>query len=169
MFKRIKILSLVFCIFFSNVAFSATSAFSFISESNFLNKGSKIDIVKQYRGIVNMPKVFCDICVELTEEIINISNKDKNNSNLNCEYTYTDNVINNIEAIQTNNKKQSGMFYYDNKINLILKNNTDKFYKYSSENIIYYITAYIGLLRANDVISNIILIKNINFRPLLAI
>ena len=159
MFKKIKILSVMFFMLFSNVAFSATSFYSFVEKFNIENEVNKIDIVKQYRGIVNMPKVFCDICVELTEEIISISNKDKNNSNLNCEYTYNDNVIGNIKAIQNNNKKQTNTFFA-NKINSILKDKPDKLWVRSNETIIYYITSYIGLLRANDVINNNISIIN---------
>ena len=160
MLNKIKILSVAFIMLFSNVAFSATSAYSLISQTNIINKESKIDIVKQCRGIVNMPKVFCDICVELTEEIINISNKDKNSSNLNCEYTYTDNVVGNIEAIQNNNKKQTSLFYDGKKINLVEKDKPDKLLNYTGDNILYYITAYIGLLRANDLINNNTLICN---------
>ncbi|WP_413854669.1 hypothetical protein [Candidatus Ruminimicrobium bovinum] len=153
MFKKIKILLIAFAMLFSNVAFSATSAYSLISQTN-INKETKIDIVKQYRGIVNMPKVFCDICVELSQEIINISNKDKNNSSLNYKYTYNDNVVGNIKAIQNNNKKQTGVFFNGKKINLIDKDKPDKFLYYNGDNILYYITAYIGLLRANDVVNN---------------
>jgi len=159
MFNKIKILSVVFFMLFSNVVFAATSAYSLFSQTN-INKDSKIDIVKQYRGIVNMPKVFCDICVELTEEILNISSKDKNNSSLNNELTYSDNVIGNIEAIQNNNKKQAGIFLNDKNINSIFKDKPDKFLYYDGNNIVYYITAYIGLLRANDVINNNTLVSN---------
>lgn len=160
MLQKIKILLIVFCVFFSNVVFAATSAYSFVVESNIVNKENKIDIVKQYRGIVNMPKVFCDICVELTEEILNISNKDKNNSSLNCEYTYSDNVVGNIETIQNNNKKQTGIFLNYKNINSIFKNKPDRFLYYNGDNILYYITAYIGLLRSNDAINNSILVLN---------
>ena len=161
MLRKIKILSVVFFMLFSNVVFAATSAISFIAESNFVNKENKIDIVKQYRGIVNMPKVFCDICVELTEEILNISNKDKNNSSLNNELAYSDNVIGNIEAIQNDNKKQTGILLNNKNINSILKNKPDKSLYYDGNNIVYYITAYIGLLRANDVVNSNTLVLNI--------
>ena len=160
MFNKIKILSIAFFMLFSNVAFSAASAYSLISQTNLSNKETKIDIIKQYRGIVNMPKVFCDICVELTEEILNVSNKDKNNSSLNCEYTYSDNVVGNIEAIQNNNKKQTGIFLNYKNINSIFKNKSDRFLYYNGDNILYYITAYIGLLRANDVIDGNTLVLN---------
>ena len=84
MFKKARILFVAMLMFISNIAFSAMSVYSFVSETSFVNnKEDKIDIVKQYRGIVNMPKMFCDICVKLTEEIVQRTDKNKKGSNIN--------------------------------------------------------------------------------------
>lgn len=168
MFNKIKILLIAFIMLLSNVAFAATSAYSFFSESQFINKENKIDIVKQCRGIVNMPKVFCNICVELTEEIITFSNKDKKNSNINAEYNYND-IIGNIEAIENNNKKQKFIGFSSKEFKKFIVKDKNKFIYTARDRYVFYIIQYIGLLRANDLINSIILTKNIYFKPLLVV
>ena len=168
MFRKIKVLLIAFVVFLSNVAFSATSAYSFIMESDFANKGSKIDIVKQCRGIVNMPKVFCDICVELTEEIIKNTDKNENTSNINTEYNYND-VVGSIDAIKNSNKKQKFIGFNSKDLNSFVVNNKNKFLYNIRDKFIFYIIQYIGLLRANDIINNTMSIKNIYFKTLFVI
>ena len=169
MFRKIKILSIAFIMFLSNVAFSATSACSFVATSNFINKESKIDVVKQCRGIVNMPKVFCNICVELTEEINNFSNENRNNSSINKEYNYND-IIGNIEAVENNNKRQKTIYIGStNNLNGNDKKSNNRLLCLNNEKPIYYITDYIGLLHANDVTNAKILIKNTDVKPLLVV
>lgn len=166
MFNKIKVLLIAFCMLFSNVAFSATSAYCFVLQSDF-NNGTKIDIVKQYRGIVNMPKVFCDICVELTKEIIHIGYKDKNNSNINKEYVPNE-IVGNFYQAKYNNKKQNFINNGDKNFYVTLNKEKSGLTLFA-ENITYYITDYIGLLHANDLINNVVLTKNIYFKTLFVV
>ncbi len=169
MAKKIEILFIAMLMFVSNVAFSATSVYSFISESNFVNsKENKVDIVKQCRGIVNMPKVFCDLCVELTEEIIQSTGKSENDGSIDIEYDYND-IIGNFEAVENNNKKQKFVGLNSKEHNPFITNDESRFVYTARERCIFYIIRYIGLLRANDVVNNIILAKNICFETLFVV
>lgn len=161
MFKKARILFVAMLMFISNIAFSAMSVYSFVSETSFVNnKEDKIDIVKQYRGIVNMPKVFCDICVKLTEEIVQRTDKNKKGSNINTESDYND-IVGCIEAVENNNNKQKFVGFNNKNFNLFVADNESRFLYTARERFIFYIIQYIGLLRANDLINNIILTKNI--------
>ena len=169
MAKKIEILFVAVLMFVSNVAFSAMSVYSFVSESNFINnKENKVDIVKQCRGIVNMPKVFCDLCVELTEEIIQSTGKSENDGSIDIEYNYND-IVGSIEVVENNNKKQKFIDFNGKEINSFVINDKCRFIYTARERFIFYIIQYIGLLRANDLINNILLTKNIYSKTLFVV
>lgn len=142
--KKILSISLLFFIIMSNLSFSLTNVFSFISEKNNCVISNTVNIQEQYNMLVNMPKNFISICVKVGYDIKTFANfKDKSQMIFAKSYKFDQtptaliySVIK-LKALKSINNYKKLLFNF---IKISLK-------MLIIPIIIFYLLCYIGLLR----------------------
>ena len=145
---RSKFLS-VFLLFFlvmSNLSFSLTQFYSFISEkTDYTNSNNIINIQDQYNMLVSIPKDFIDMCIKVQDDFKIL----KNNQVINLFFNKEINTFkNNMLAILTNPLKPRISCFYTKPVSVEKINKcSNNIFMLFSLILIFYILRYVGLLK----------------------